>query len=83
MPVDFHHGHPTTMWRQQLTAVAELQKSGLHFMMESLGPWVESQVSTAVSQSVSQAGRQAGTTTCYHNNHSLHFYNHHNVVVVV
>ena len=31
------------MWRQSVEAHAELQKHGIRFMMESLGPWGETQ----------------------------------------
>ena len=42
-PVSFKHGRPTTLWRQSVEAHAELQKHGIRFMMESLGPWAETQ----------------------------------------
>jgi len=39
MPVNYSHMRPTTMWRELLQAFKELQENGVHFLIESLGPF--------------------------------------------
>lgn len=39
MPVSYRRGHPTTQWRELLAAIKELQDAGIHFMIESFGPF--------------------------------------------
>jgi len=39
MPVSYRTGHPTTQWRGLLAAVKELQDAGVHFLIESFGPF--------------------------------------------
>jgi hypothetical protein len=39
MPVNYRTGHPTTQWRGLLAAFKELQDAGLHFLIESFGPF--------------------------------------------
>jgi hypothetical protein len=43
MPVTYASGHPRTMWRQTLAAMKELQDAGIHFLIESFGPWGQPQ----------------------------------------
>jgi len=39
MPVNYHGMRPTTMWRELLQAMRELQEAGIHFLIESFGPF--------------------------------------------
>ena len=39
MPVNYSNGKPTTMWRELLGAFKELQDAGVHFKIESFGPF--------------------------------------------
>jgi len=39
MPVNYSDGKPTVMWRQTLEALKELQDAGVHFKIESFGPF--------------------------------------------
>lgn len=39
MPINYSHMRPKTMWREVLEAVKELQDAGVHFLIESLGPF--------------------------------------------
>lgn len=39
MPVSYRHLAPRTMWRGLLQAVKELQDAGVHFLIESFGPF--------------------------------------------
>lgn len=39
MPVNFAKGRPATMWRELLQAMKELQDAGVHFLIESFGPF--------------------------------------------
>ncbi len=43
MPVSYADASPHTQWRGLLAALKELQDDGLHFMIESFGPWGEVQ----------------------------------------
>ncbi len=43
MPVDYSDSTPTTIWRGTLAALKELQDAGVHFMIESFGPFGEVQ----------------------------------------
>jgi hypothetical protein len=43
MPVSYADGVPHTVWRGVLAALKDLQDAGLHFMIESFGPWGEVQ----------------------------------------
>lgn len=39
MPVSYDKLHPTTMWRELVSAMKELQDAGVHFLIESFGPF--------------------------------------------
>ena len=39
MPVDFRNGVPRTQWRKLLESMKELQDAGIHFYIESFGPF--------------------------------------------
>jgi len=39
MPIDYTDGKPTTQWRGTLLAMKELQYAGVHFLIESFGPF--------------------------------------------
>jgi len=39
MPVNYRTGKPSTQWRGLLAAVKELQDAGIHFLIESFGPF--------------------------------------------
>ena len=39
MPIDFKHGKPRTHWRKLLASFRELQQAGVHFYIESFGPF--------------------------------------------
>ena len=39
MAIDYRDAKPRTMWRQLLTSFKELQDAGVHFMIESFGPF--------------------------------------------
>lgn len=39
MPVNYRTGKPTTQWRGLLAAFKELQDAGIHFLIESFGPF--------------------------------------------
>lgn len=43
MPVNYHNGKPTTMWRELATMFKELQDAGVSFLIESFGPWGQPQ----------------------------------------
>jgi len=43
MPVDYTGMKPTTMWRETLMLMKELQDADIHFMIESFGPFGEVQ----------------------------------------
>ena len=43
MPISYRDGTPTTMWRECLAAVKELQDGGVHFLIESFGPFGQPQ----------------------------------------
>ncbi len=39
MPINYREGRPRTMWRGLLTTLKQLQDAGVHFTIESLGPF--------------------------------------------
>ena len=43
MPVDYADCRPTTQWRQLLGAIKELQDAGVRFLIESFGPFGQTQ----------------------------------------
>jgi len=43
MPISYRGGAPTTMWRECLATVKELQDAGVHFLIESFGPFGQPQ----------------------------------------
>lgn len=43
MPISYRDGRPTTMWRECVQAVKELQDAGVHFLIESFGPFGQPQ----------------------------------------
>ncbi len=43
MPISYRDGRPRTMWRQLLTTFKELQDAGIHFLIESFGPFGQPQ----------------------------------------
>ena len=49
MPVNYRGGRPTTQWRELLAAFKELQDAGIHFLIESFGPFGSPQHGCPVS----------------------------------
>ena len=43
MPVDYADRRPTTQWRQLLGTIKELQDAAVHFLIESFGPFGQTQ----------------------------------------
>jgi hypothetical protein len=39
MPINYHGAKPSTQWRELLRVFKELQDSGIHFLIESFGPF--------------------------------------------
>lgn len=60
MPVNYKTGHPTTMWRESLWVMKELQDAGVEWMIESFGPFGQPGHGHADSYDISKA------FICYH-----------------
>ena len=54
MPISYRHGQPRTMWRGVLQALKTMQDAGLHFMIESFGPFGEVQHGCPASYNIDQ-----------------------------
>lgn len=52
MPISYRDGRPTTMWRECLETVKELQDAGVHFLIESFGPFGQPQHGCPKSYSI-------------------------------
>lgn len=52
MPISFRNGNVTTMWKECVQAVKELQDAGVHFLIESFGPFGQPQHGCPKSYSI-------------------------------
>lgn len=52
MPITYSYGRPRTIWRGALQAMKKMQDAGMHFMIESFGPFGEVQHGCPVSYNI-------------------------------